>query len=227
MTDTPAPGDAERHVDEIVDAAKRLGVELNREEAVQWIVALSAAEREAGVAHDARTGVFGNRIALLDFVPGRWLPAPGGDRAVEPRGVVRAGIMGNPRRAACGCFPATRISSSVNIHAADADTARAVLGGLLRATALRAFGNRVWCWSRLIRRVPVAVRGAARRARRATRHLDARRRAARHDQRRERGRTAAHAALGHGAVRQGWNYLGWIVADREAGASCGRATCWT
>src|SRR5436309_674982 len=61
--------EARREVAEIVAAADRLGVELDATEALQWIIAVSAAEREAAFAQDSQSGIFGHRISLMDFDP--------------------------------------------------------------------------------------------------------------------------------------------------------------
>ncbi len=53
----------------IVDSARRLGVELDEAEALQWLTAVSAAKSEGEVVVDTRSGVFGHKISLLDFSP--------------------------------------------------------------------------------------------------------------------------------------------------------------
>ena len=52
---------------QIVESAHRLGVELNEVEAMQWLTAISAARSESEVTVDTRTGVFGHKVTLLDF----------------------------------------------------------------------------------------------------------------------------------------------------------------
>jgi len=51
----------------ILDSAKRLGVELNEDEAIQWLTAVSAAKGSSDVVVDTRTGVFGHTVTMLDF----------------------------------------------------------------------------------------------------------------------------------------------------------------
>jgi hypothetical protein len=55
----------------IIDSARRLGVELDEHEATQWLIAIAAAESQADIEVDERTGIFGHRITLLDFSPER------------------------------------------------------------------------------------------------------------------------------------------------------------
>jgi hypothetical protein len=53
----------------ILDSAQRLGVELDEEEAIQWLTAVSAAKGSTDVVVDTRTGVFGHTVSMLDFSP--------------------------------------------------------------------------------------------------------------------------------------------------------------
>jgi len=53
----------------IMDSAQRLGVEVNQEEAQQWLAAIAAAQATDEVVVDTRSGVFGNKISMLDFSP--------------------------------------------------------------------------------------------------------------------------------------------------------------
>jgi hypothetical protein len=50
----------------IIESAKRLGVELNEADALQWLTAMSATQPEEIVV-DIRSGTFGHRITMLDF----------------------------------------------------------------------------------------------------------------------------------------------------------------
>lgn len=51
-----------------MDSAARAGVELDQTEAAQWLAAASAAS-DTDITLDHRTGVFGHRVAMLDFSP--------------------------------------------------------------------------------------------------------------------------------------------------------------
>ena len=53
----------------IMESARRLGVEFKEEEALQWLTAMSATRKKDEIVVDGRTGIFGDRIALLDFSP--------------------------------------------------------------------------------------------------------------------------------------------------------------
>ena len=51
----------------IIDSARRLGVELDEEEAMQWLTAIATLKTDDDITVDANTGVFGHRITMLDF----------------------------------------------------------------------------------------------------------------------------------------------------------------
>jgi hypothetical protein len=54
---------------QIIDSARRLGIELDEAEALQWLTAMAATEAQQDVVVDERTGVFGHSMAMLDFSP--------------------------------------------------------------------------------------------------------------------------------------------------------------
>jgi hypothetical protein len=56
-------------LDRIIESAQRLGVELDEEEAIQWLTAISASKQSGDVTVDTRTGVFGHAVSMLDFSP--------------------------------------------------------------------------------------------------------------------------------------------------------------
>lgn len=56
-------------LDRIIESARRLGVELDEAEALQWLTAISAAQSGGDVVVDTRSGVFGHKISMLDFSP--------------------------------------------------------------------------------------------------------------------------------------------------------------
>ena len=56
-------------LDRIIASAERLGVELDEEEAIQWLTAISASKQAGDVVVDTRSGVFGHTVSMLDFSP--------------------------------------------------------------------------------------------------------------------------------------------------------------
>ncbi len=61
--------DGSSDIDRIVSSAKRLGVELDEMEALQWLTAVALAKEGADVVVDIDAGVFGHRVTMLDFSP--------------------------------------------------------------------------------------------------------------------------------------------------------------
>ncbi len=53
----------------ILDSAKRLGVEMDEADALQWMAAMAASRAGGDVTLDTLSGVFGHKVAMLDFSP--------------------------------------------------------------------------------------------------------------------------------------------------------------
>ncbi len=70
MSNQPSES-ASQNLKKIMDSARRMGVELDESEALQWLAAMGSMRKEDDVAIDVRQGVFGHRITLLDFSPER------------------------------------------------------------------------------------------------------------------------------------------------------------
>lgn len=65
MSAIPTPRE---DLERILESAKRLGVQIDEEEALQWLTAMAATKADE-VQVDAKHGVYGQRISLLDFSP--------------------------------------------------------------------------------------------------------------------------------------------------------------
>ena len=124
----------------IVEAARRMGVELNEAEALRWLSAM-AADSGSEIVVDAGSGTFGHRVSMLDFSPahlahfraiGRIVgfeDRPGVETALALSGsAAQSKIQTNPGD--CDYF------ERVNIHAASWDEACRVLGELMHDKAL-------------------------------------------------------------------------------------------
>ncbi len=59
----------EANLQSIIASARRLGVEMDEEEAVQWLTSIAAMQSEANVVMDVESGVYGHRVTMLDFSP--------------------------------------------------------------------------------------------------------------------------------------------------------------
>ncbi|HUG48715.1 MAG TPA: hypothetical protein VMP67_09910 [Candidatus Limnocylindria bacterium] len=60
----------EEGLERVIDSAKRLGVQLDEQEAREWIKAMSAEATGGDLVVDVDSGVFGHRATLLDLSPG-------------------------------------------------------------------------------------------------------------------------------------------------------------
>jgi len=124
----------------IVEAAQRMGVELDEAEALRWLSAM-AADSGGEIVMDAGSGVFGHRVSMLDFSAtnlerfraiGRIVgfeDKPGVETALALSGsAAQSKIQTNPGDA--------DFFERVNIHAATRDEACRLLGELIREKAL-------------------------------------------------------------------------------------------
>lgn len=215
-------------INEILAAARQAGVEVDAREAAQWMVAMSSAERQNAVtqalAQDAGTGIFGHRVALLDFDADdlayfrrlakhvRVVAHPNIESAIA--------IAGSAAQGKVQLFPGDcDFFERVNIRAHDLESAKKILREALRATALRAFAEPdiVLVEANLgTYTQPVLERGQAR---------------ASGDPITWTPQDVANGDIkvtdvngnelvvrwDETEVGKGWTYLGWIVADRERG----------
>jgi hypothetical protein len=53
----------------VIESAQRFGIELDEAEALQWLTAMAVTGGSADLVVDTRSGVFGHRVAMLDFSP--------------------------------------------------------------------------------------------------------------------------------------------------------------
>lgn len=67
MSDKSVPT-PEADLQQIIEAAKRLGIELDEADALQWLTAV-ASQGGSDITVDEKTGTFGHRISMLDFSP--------------------------------------------------------------------------------------------------------------------------------------------------------------
>lgn len=139
MTESISP--AEQQLQTIVDAAQQMGVELDREEALQWLTAIAAAKTQDQVQFDERTGVFGHRIVMLDFSEEQLAYFREVGRLVEFKdepGVETAlALSGSAAQSKVQCYPGDcDYFERVNIHATTREEACATLARLMREKAL-------------------------------------------------------------------------------------------
>jgi len=134
---------ADEQLATIVDAAARLGVELDELEAMRWLTAMAAAPEGGDVVVDVESGVYGHRVSMLDFSPDdlarfrRIGEIVGFD---DTQGVETAlALSGSAAQSKVQTHPGDcDFFERVNIHAPSRDEACRILGDVMRGKALEA-----------------------------------------------------------------------------------------
>lgn len=127
----------------IIESAKRLGVELDEADALQWLAAVGS-QHDDDVVVDVKTGVFGHRLSMLDFSPAELAHFRKIGKLVEFHdvpGVVETALAlsGSAAQSKIQSFPGDAdYFERVNIKAASRQEACAVLGQIMREKALGA-----------------------------------------------------------------------------------------
>ena len=126
----------------IIESAGRLGVELDHEEAMQWLTSIASWKRGDPVEVDARTGVFGHRLVMLDFSPDQLAYFREIGRLVEFKdqpGVVETALAlsGSSAQSKIQTYPGDcDYFERVNIIAPTREEACRILRDLMREKAL-------------------------------------------------------------------------------------------
>ncbi len=129
-------------LERIVESAKRLGIEMDEEEALQWMTALAAMESANDISIDADSGVFGNKIVMLDFSPRELAHFREIGRLVEfedEPGVVETALAlsGSSAQSKIQTYPGDcDYFERVNIKAGTREQACQVLARIMRQKAL-------------------------------------------------------------------------------------------
>jgi hypothetical protein len=135
----PSPSSKE-DIERIIRSAKRLGVEMNEAEAVQWIEGMNA-PGDSSIVLNRETGVFGHKVSMLDFSGAdiehfRKLGQLVGFRNVK--GVVETALAlsGSAAQSKIQTFPGDAdYFQRVNIHAESREAACKILADLIRTKA--------------------------------------------------------------------------------------------
>ncbi|MEP7358520.1 MAG: hypothetical protein ABI847_14830 [Anaerolineales bacterium] len=144
--ESPDAGNPAEPIDALGQAAARLGVEFDQPAAREWMLAVAAGAGQDAIVRDAATGIFAHRIALADFNPADldYFRQLAQRVRVERRPDVETAIAiaGSSAQGRVQVFPGDAdFFERVNIKAPSLAAARATLGELLRATALRALAE--------------------------------------------------------------------------------------
>lgn len=128
-------------ISRVIESASRLGVEIDEQEAQQWIAAMASEAAGGDVVVDVDSGVFGHRASMLDLDPDdlarfqRIAPIVG----FENRPGVRTALAlsGSSAQSRIQAYPADAdFFERVHINADTRDEATRILADLIREKAL-------------------------------------------------------------------------------------------
>jgi hypothetical protein len=144
MNEKQQKSDPQEEIKRIIASAQTLGVEMDEEEAIQWLTSIVAADQSDG-AHqvDHERGVFGHRVVLLDFDPSDLERVRRVAAIVEledkPNVETAIALSGSSAQSQVQTFPGDfDYFERVNIKADDQASACAILGDVIREKALQA-----------------------------------------------------------------------------------------
>lgn len=125
----------------LVESATRFGIEMDEQEALRWLTAMSLSEGSTDIVVDAGSGVLGHRISMLDFSPHDLAYIRTVEKVVEIQdraGVETAiALSGSAAQSKLQTFPGDcDFFERVNILAATRREACEILGDLVLQKAL-------------------------------------------------------------------------------------------
>jgi hypothetical protein len=137
----------------IVESAARLGIELDENEAREWVAAMANEEAGGDLLVDVNTGVYGHRVSMLDFAPEdlarfREMGKIVGFDDRPPNVLTALSISGSAAQSKINTFPADcDFFERINIKANTREEACAILADMIREKALATAsgpGHRLW-----------------------------------------------------------------------------------
>ena len=149
-----APGtSSDEAIARVVSSATRLGVELNEDEAAEWVAAMETEASGGELVVDVDSGVYGHRVSMLDFLPKdlarfREMSTIVGFEDRPPQVTTALSISGSAAQSKINAYPADcDFFERVHIKADTRDEACAILADLIREKALATAsgpGHRLW-----------------------------------------------------------------------------------
>lgn len=142
MNDPVSASDPHREIEQIIKSAKALGVEMDEEEAIQWLTAITAMDHQTDLAVDHESGVFGHRVVLLDFDPADLERVRRVAAIVElddrPNVETAIALSGSSAQSHVQTFPGDfDYFERVNVKAETKEEACRLLGEVIRDKAIR------------------------------------------------------------------------------------------
>jgi len=129
-------------LERIVESAQRLGIELNEDEALQWMTSLASMGSSMDVTMDVGSAVYGNKVVMLDFDPKELAYFREIGRLVEFKdeaGVVETALAlsGSSAQSKIQTYPGDcDYFERVNIRADTREQACSILARIMREKAL-------------------------------------------------------------------------------------------
>jgi hypothetical protein len=127
----------------VLDSARRLGIELDEDDTIQWLEAIAASPSEADdIVIDVESGTFGHRISMLDFSPRdleRFRRIGALVEVTGPAGVAESALAlsGSAAQSKIQTFPGDcDYFQRLNITAATREEACGIMAGLMREHVL-------------------------------------------------------------------------------------------
>ncbi|HSR47876.1 MAG TPA: hypothetical protein VLL77_07780 [Anaerolineales bacterium] len=219
------PQEPRAQLQQILESARRLGVEMDEAEALQWLGAM-AAGTGGDIVVDSRTGVFGHKVSMLDFSPADLERFREMGRLVEildEPGVVETALAlsGSAAQSKIQTYPGDcDFFERVNLRASTREEACLILARVMRDKAIASekgpahqlievkFGN----FPEDLVRNGVPVKAGAPISWTPAEIRNGRILAFRPDG------TAAEVRWEAAALDPGWCKFDWVVADAERGA---------
>jgi hypothetical protein len=135
--------DSAANLKSIIESAQHLGVNMDEEEALQWLTAITAAQTSADLVVDTRAGVFGYKVTMLDFSPkdldyfrqiGQIVEIPDRPGVVE----TALALSGSAAQSKIQSYPGDcDYFERVNIKAATREEACRIIADVLRENAIQ------------------------------------------------------------------------------------------
>jgi hypothetical protein len=151
----PVQSEAERAaaIAKVVESAQRLGVEIDEQEAAEWVAAMGTEASGGDLVVDVNTGVYGARVTMLDFKPtdlARFRDMAGivGFEDRPPNVLTALSISGSAAQSKINTYPADcDFFERIHIKAPTREAACSILADMIREKALETAsgpGHRLW-----------------------------------------------------------------------------------
>ncbi|MBN2501784.1 MAG: hypothetical protein JXB38_13470 [Anaerolineales bacterium] len=129
----------------IIASAQRLGIEMDEEEALQWLTAIASTQDYNDIVVDVNSGIFGHKVSMLDFSDAELAHFRAIGKLVEfedQPGIVETALAlsGSAAQSKIQTYPGDAdYFERVNIKANTREEACSILGNIMRAKALDKF----------------------------------------------------------------------------------------